>query len=535
MKKLVLSAAVAAAAIAGQAQAAVTAVPLTAAGTPDWTKIAAADYHETHIAGSSAATPFLEEALRSECSGNIYKYSAGGSLAYLCSNAGTVAGITNKYLLVHKRDGGGSINGVNAAKGTTQQFLDVATLGSVTNCGTPALSVSSCTGGTVALSATKLPSELNYADVDPAQFDYALNGGAPGTSTGVASTSVATQVFGVVVNLKLRDAMQNAAITAGVLPASCVSATGVHSESEACMPNLTTAQISTIFANNGFSDWSNVAASATSNATNAYLYDFGNAAAPGNSNVHICTRTAGSGTLASFNIKFENAPCFGSSEAYQTPTVATIGKETSGAGTGTEKIVHSNSGSGDVEACLTALDSGTANGTFTPYPAMNNINNANNYRYAIGIMGVERNGTGAKPYRFIKIDDVAPSNHNVAEGRYKYWAELVQLGAQPTDALAIQINKDLKDPAKIATLNVTQTWGGNAGFLGIATNPDTTALPTSYTSVNATGLLNGAYDATRPVNNYTHATSTGANLNHCRMPTIPAGSTVVMPAFYPVY
>ena len=511
MKKIVLTGlAVSAALIAGQANAN-TPLPMLASGMPNWAAIAASDYSETFIAGSSAATPFLEEAMRADCTGNIYKYSAGGSLAYLCSKADTATTIPTKFLLMHKRDGGGSINGVKAVKGTLQSFLDVPSLSTAASCGAASNSIVKCTGGNVALSATQKASELNFADVDPAQFDSPKNGGFPGLSTGVSASAVATQVFGIIVNNGFRNALQKAAITAGALPATCT----VGNESEACMPSLTSRQIATIFANNGFTDWSNLAYGQT------YVYNF-LATDPSNSDIHICGRSAGSGTWASMNIKFENAPCNGGfDQAYTMPTTPTIGHELGNPGS--MKVVHANSGSSDLEDCMTALDTGAAVGTFSPYPVSGK-------RWAIGVMGTERNGNGALPYRFIKVDGVAPSAANVANGKYIYWAELVSMGAPTTDPLGQDLLKNLSNPLHIANLNINQTWQtGNdkSGFLGVANNVDPSQNPTSYN--NGGSFLNNAqYDYRRPVNPYTHATL-GAGVNHCRVPTMPAIPTSVMP------
>ncbi len=475
--------------------------------------------------------------MRVNCTGTIYRYAAGGSLSYLCSKADTFTTVATPFLLIHKRDGGGSINGVTAAKGTGQVFLNVATLSTATTCAAAALCISKCSGGTVAENPTTAlkASELNFADVDPAQFQAVINGGLANAAVGVTASPVATQIFGVAVNTSLRNAMQNAMIRNGLLT-GCVRR---HSETEACMPNLTTAQVSTIFANNGFTDWNNVAFSKT-DSVQATGYLFPSAATdPGNTNIHICARTAGSGTWATMNIKFENAPCNGSlSQAYTTSTSQLLGNETNAQANGQEKIVHAMSGSGDVESCLAGLNTGAASGTFTPYPTV--LNSAvvapgtSNARWAIGVLGVERNASGSLPYRFVKIDGFAPNAQNVVEGKYRFWAELVNVvGTTPTtDQLAIALLKSLSSPISIASLNVTQTWGGITGFLGEATNPDTTLQPTNFapaTNGSAT-LLNAAFDSVRPVNPFTHQTPAGADLNHCRVPTIPAG-TRVLPAY----
>ena len=181
-------------------------------------------------------------------------------------------------------------------------------------------------------------------------------------------------------------------------------------------------------------------------------------------------------------------------------------------------------GSGDLENCLEGLNDGVAKGSFSPYPAMTN---GSGFRYAIGIMGVDRNATLAKKYRFVKIDGYSPSAKNVVEGKYKFWAELVTVsnGATTTNPLAVDILANMGSAPQIASLNVNHTNFGLSGFLGTATNP--LYLP-AYDLVIAPGtLINGAFDAARPVNLYTHATAGSGALNHCRTPSIPTGAKAI--------
>ncbi|WP_347988577.1 hypothetical protein [Methylomonas sp. AM2-LC] len=574
MKKLILATAVAAA-FAGQAQAfTAVAVPLTGAGTPNWTAINAAGKTEGYITGSSAATPFLEEALRSECNTSVspvYKIadSTNSAFVYVCSNAGTNANLTTPYLVMHKRDGGGSINALKNANGTLQFFVNEATAPNVTACQTGAAvvgAISNCTGGTVSLATTGQLADVGFSDVDSAQFSSASNGSV--NIAGLTNTSMATEIFGVAVSLNLRNAMQTVAVAAGVLPTGCAtgnSVPGALRESEACMPNLTTSQVSTLFANNGFGSWANVAYDNLDGGADLYNGTAtANAAEPNGSTVHICARTPGSGTWATLNIKFENAPCNGNNdEAFVTSSVKnTIGQESADG----VKVIHSMNGASDVDACLDALNNGVAEGTFTPYPTLAPspaATGTSNSRYAIAVQGVDRNANLAKNYRFIKVDNVSPSAYNVVNGRWKLWSEMVAVskGPLPTSPLITDIVTLIKDPLHIANLDAlvgttiaagtgvnpgataltgVQSWGQVSGFLGSALGA---SGPTSYTPSTTGGsatLLNAAFDPSRPVNPYTHATSKGTNLNHCRVPTIPnaadpANNPAEMPAFYGKY
>ena len=359
------------------------------------------------------------------------------------------------------------------------------------------------------------------ADVDAAQFESPLNLGVAAAST-LTSTSIATQTFGFAVTLHLRNALQKAAIAAGTLDATiCTTArtagtTGVADdlEDEVCMPSLTTEQLSSIWADNRLADWGQLKYGNTSSAQN--IWSNADAAdKPSARNIHLCSRTAGSGSLAITNVVFENAPCTGANEAIQASTT----KNNITAESGTNKAYHSMNAQGDVESCLQGLDAGTTSGNFT------GANTPTSFRWAIGILNSEKNNTLSKNYRFIKIDGYSPAAHNVAEGKYKFWSELSTIGTVASDDLTVDLLANVQNATQISTLNLPNANFGITGYLGIANNA--TYLPTSNTAIN--GLLNAGFDASRPVNPYTHDVANGGNGNHCRVATIPAGATRAVP------
>ena len=319
-------------------------------------------------------------------------------------------------------------------------------------------------------------------------------------------------------------------ITAGVLPGCTVG-----NETEACMPNLTLAQLTSIFSTGRVTDWRNLRFSSTPAAATTFLTAANTSTPLLNNSIHMCNRTTGSGTLATQYIKLTNATCSATSEALVSAATATIGTES-----GTAKVLHSNSGQGDVDNCLQSLDTGADVGTFTPY-SLGRIAGgaaATNYRWGIGFSSVDRNANNAKPFRFIKIDNVSPSLRNVVAGRYRVWAELTQVGntnSFPTAnsaTLANDIITNMRNADQIAGLKVTFPWG-DSGLLGIASS--TAFAPTGTNIIN--GLTSAGYDPLRPVNPYSHGPSTttnGSGIDHCRWPTIPAG-TRAMPVFYPAY
>jgi len=388
--------------------------------------------------------------------------------------------------------------------------------------------------------------------VDAAQFASPLNGSnavnlladpKKGAVT-LASTAIAAQVFGVAVNTKLRDAMQRAEIASAALPSSCT----VGDETEACMPNLTSEQITSIFAGGRFNDWTNL-----SYASGVNLVTANSGHVPGNTAVHICSRTAGSGTLATLQSKFENAPCSSANEANQMATSTTVvpaqtnvlGIEGSA---GSAKAYHANVGSGDVDKCLISLDNSTTtasvyDGTATgatieatstaKYGVAMSVTPAavaNDFRWAVGILNANRNNDGKKgPYRFVKIDGYAPSLANTANGKYKFWSELSYISktvaaATPVNALPAQLIAKMQDPSVIgsaaAKVNLDMKYGTS-----------TTAFKSGYFGVAGSALTTTtAYDDTRPVMPFTHANKDNAigSVNHCRAPAILKG-TVYLP------
>jgi len=428
--------------------------------------------------------------------------------------------VPGTFNVVHKRDAGGSITAIKSAQGTLTSFNDTSGnpggLAAISaSCGVVSSGISKCTTVS-AITLSVHAANANFSDVDAAQFQSPLNGGVKGAGK-VASSAVATQVFGFAVNSKLRNAMQVAMLDSGVLPNTC----SVGDETEACMPNLTSAQLTSIFGKNRLTDWSNIRFGGAASQNLLEAQSPGDR--PANRDIHICSRTAGSGTLATANIKFENAPCFAGNEAIQAATAQTITPET---GTpGSEKPYHSMSSSGDLENCLTGLNSGTEDGNFK------GANVPTSFRWAIGIMGTERNANNSLAYRFIKIDGASPSAKNVVNGKYKFWGELALVGTTTTDTLTADLIANVKRATLIPSVNVTNNNFGITGYLGTPNNAE--FLPTYAGTGNGgtAGLINAAYDSIRPVNPYTHEVANGGSLNHCRTPAIRGGKDKAIQAF----
>ena len=512
MKKLILGAAVSTALFGGAAQAAIT---VDGNGIP---VINAATTYEIFLSGSSAAGPFIDSLLTSskvpaanricDSSQLVYKYSdtaTGGKdqKAYLCvlntANPALTGLAGNKTnLLVYKRDNGGSAQGVAPVVADTAiDFLKVDTPANCAKVSDGVAGVSftkiNCnyTSGDVTLSNPKKP-DFGISDVDPVQFqgDNTPSGFAPVTATDVSKLTVkaaASQVFGIAVSTKLRNAMQEAQF--GKTNA-CVG-----KETAACMPSLNSAQIASIFTGK-LNSWKQLKLGFASDLfTNASA---ANKAA--NDRLHICRRTSGSGTQAQLGIKFMGYPC---------NTVAKQGAVDTGAlpETIAKAQVHAMSSSGTMSECLSELNSasntvGTSfNNTFT-----------DGARWAIGIQGTEQNANLASDWRFIKIDGVEPTLDKVVRGQYKDWVELTyqynNAHAFDTSEKAIidEFIKESGNPVVMGATNLAavHTWG-QSGFLAA---PQFFAAP-----------LSGIIALDKPANPFSHGT-TDAATNNCRMPAI---------------
>lgn len=519
MKKLILGAAISAAMFGGAANAAIT---LDAAGK---VVVTPANTYEIYLSGASAALDYIEHLATSSsviaadrmCDSTqpIYKFKDNGTgkdqNAYYCTLntanpqlAGLAGGKTE--LLIYKRSKGGSAFGVTPiiddAKGAATAsiaFLNVDPSVCTAPAASGGLLVSTCTysESTAGQFKTSKP-DFGISDVDPEQF-VGVNtpaGFAQVKPTDVSSylnvDSAGGQVFGIGATLKLRNALQEAQFGVGN---ACVG-----SEAEACMPSLTRDQIASIMTGK-LDSWKDLKIGASD------LYTVASAAyKPGNANarVHICTRTDGSGTKAQMGINFLSYPCASAATAPKGDTGAT--------GEVIASVqVHALSSSGAVSECLRELDAGNN----TIGTAFNNTYTTGGARWAIGIQGLEKNAHPTAPtedWRFVKIDGVAPTLLNVAEGKYHDWAELTfqysktHVWDTSEDLIVKEFIKAASNPNVIVSLNATNVHPfGDSGYL---------ASPKNFAPE-----ANGVFASSYPVNPYSHATTT-QSVNNCRVPAV---------------
>jgi len=561
MKKLLLATAMTAALFSVEASAAysLTAIPLTATGQVDFSTAGVGSATVVpanqilYVAGASAVADFLEAAITNFTapSSTTYKYyTAKNDILTYVFTATTGSTLTaGRTYVVHYRHRDGSMmapllaaqKNPNVAPASTKAnsspvlFNDIAGFAKNTagyTCGAPAASknpvvtITTCTALTLPETLAAAPatatgtattsSTLGIADVDATQFASPLNGqNAVNTLAAAApkmgSTAIAAEVFGVAVTTALRDAMQRAEILSGALPSTCTAG----DETEACSPGFTTEQITSIFAQGRFNDWTKLGYASGVNIVTANP-----GKVPANTAVHICSRTAGSGTLATAQLVFENAPCVKENEAIQAATskvmaplnISVFGVEGSA---GSAKAYHSNTGSGDVDTCFKALANEAGTTALTPYAT--GASTAD-FRWAVGVLNANRNNTGSKgPYRFVKLDGYSPSNVNTANGKYRLWSEVSVITSTPATKLSVTAEafvKAMSTPAniKLTGVNVTTKAGYETGVMATAVN-----------------MTDTVYNPALPVMPFTHANlaKTAGSVNHCRSGAIQAGNALL--------
>lgn len=559
-KNLILGAAISAALLAGNAQA----ITVDANNFPVFDSSAAGDTRVVYMSGASAAGTFIEKVLTGagvvadqicDVTQPIWKFKdnidGATQKAYLCTQSTTATGLTlatgKDNLLIYKRDEGGSGYGVSPiiaeangdAANATIEFLKV----NPTNCtGVAPAAPGTLTNIVCAYTSTAsgnnqlVVPDVGVSDVDPAQFKD-LN--APlrtnnisffpnVTTADVAKLTVtpgAAVVFGVPVTMHLYRALQGAQLAMKTIPATGRNNAGTADvtcaigdvTNQVCMPSLSKQEVASLIKG----DWTNwnklmvtipgvtaplgLAAWATANQT---------ADAPASAVTHICRRENGSGTQAQLNNFALNYPCTAASSA----TIPAAGNDGINGNTSNKTesslvaLIHENSTSGRVTACLKDLDLGadTASDGFTnPYTSGTA---PRKFRWAIGAQGLEKKDAN---FEFVKINGVAPTLANVAKGDYLDWfentfqyntthARFSEAGLKTTiDAII----KASTVPAVMGSINAGSGLSHGFGNGAYLANPKAN-IP----------VITGIFNASLPVNPYSHTPSSAVALDNCRAP-----------------
>lgn len=431
------------------------------------------DMLELFVSGSSAQDNTLQRLFRLICmSGSLDVYRADGVRLFFCRLQGGARGLPSftegRKVAFQKSSIGGSGGGVGPLiQRVPVNFLNVADIRAHQEQRCPAnrRELHATEGDLIAYIEHECTNpnpdphvpDAGISDVEPQFFldsyHLALN------AVDVLSVHNANAfIFGIPVSLALRDALQAAHFSRQdpCHPANPhyedlvegSSGTRVkRGESEACMPSLSRAQLSGIFAGK-LADWSEIVTAqgfplASRNPRTGQVSAAPGIKAPSDDRVYVCRRVATSGTQAAYEMFFLNRRCTGG----VTPFIASGDN------------VFEGSVTSDVESCLGRLSD-------------RNV-------WAVGILTTESvEWIGRDKWRFIKMDGVAPTLLNTFNGRwpffvqqsYQWRGEQSELPLRgPKLALMAQIGQRLGDPAIVRDLNqgFRHAWG-NAGVMALS-------------------------------------------------------------------
>jgi len=402
--------------------------------------------------------------------------------SYFCTlDSAQVANLSaNKKVLINKRSAGGVIMGLQAvANAVNIEALNINN----NNCNNNGDNTWDCdiSGGVNGNDLVMRVSDAGISDVEPTMYT-GINvppGSGPITPSELLklqTTSMNAVIYGVPITTKLYRALQ---VIQGLNPAL---------DDEANMPSLSSEQVGSLITG-GTSKWNQLLVDGApltlypgiTPPTNDVFGAFGDVGPL----VHICRRTPGSGTQVQMNAIFANAPC---AVGVLPPSSASSSNPITG------PLVQENTSSNDLTTCLSNKDAAN--------------------KWAIGVQSLAKT---SENYRFVKIDGYAPTLKNVAENKYKDWAETTMQWRWPQytgpvgDVLAIlqKISKDASSPSTMAALNSNFVHGfGTGAFLSLNTNGYLPSYP---------------HDDNNPVTTATHAPF--GTPNTCNFPHVNINST----------
>ncbi len=490
---------------------------------------AAAAYVEPYdLTGSEPYTVFLSGAtaqdkgmillMRRLCSAGTMtrvqaKIGTATHQSMFCEANGTdTTGITAATKIVLHKNGGGSSNGVNSvADSLTVAFLNLSVLN--------ATNITSCTVTTVA-STTDFADYKNYVcasslvtasnvipDAGISDVEPSLLGWTSGVNGALTVTAGPMLTFGVPVSKNFRDALQTAQSTK--LGAGCVG-----SDSEACMPNMTKAQIAAIL-------------SGATAAVNKFADDAGVVMAnpAGGGGLGLCRRKSGSGTLAGTVAYFLNEGCVKTAQAVKTIVSGSDGDTVLAASTTAAQAVANRvnmySSTNTVMGCLNANHTagkyaiGMASMEFKPGTAYTGVTSP-----------VSEFTADTANWGWVKVGGYAPTLLNTAQARYDFAFELsyqtraAGLGANKATLFGLVKDTNLSALVlKELNASFAQSSGGNLWSTGLLAKPGT---PTDPTGGAAGALLASEVDA-NPIAEWARSVATGTP-NSCQ-PATPSKQT----------
>ena len=457
-RQIALAAAACCAAFASLPSLAITASNYTNSGE------ITGDTLNIRISGASAQDAGILGSALSLCvAGTVHRYAISNNFVFYCTpDIGTGPGqITvpagKTKLAIYKYSVGGSYFGVGplnsntAANGSTLTgtgnqlpFLDLALINAnLAGATTTNVSFSTSLGtyvnvalGAASSAVTSVATTyIGLSDMEPAFFTN--------TTSNLTANSVYALIFGVPVSLNLRNALQGQqGLTSG-------------SETEANMPSLSSAQISSAFTQQ-FQTWAGI-------GVNTGFVDDA---------IYVARRVNSSGTQKSFEALFARTPngqpglkncvVVDSSQSPSTFLSGTNNVDNTSSGdaaalcNGATTPVFSGSGGGDVRSCLSNHSAGG--------------------RGAIGMLTTE-DKFGSLNWRFVKVDGVTPNQVQTAVGKYRGYVEsylntrtsgAFATGAAPGyPAFVTRLSTDLANPTIIKAINGTDQSFGSAGLMAL--------------------------------------------------------------------
>ncbi|HSV71758.1 MAG TPA: hypothetical protein VLI72_16750 [Methylibium sp.] len=399
------------------------------------------------ISGASAQDAGVLGSALSYCvAGTLHRFQISNNFAFFCTpDIGTGAGqiqvpAGRTKVAIYKYAVGGSGSGVDPVNlNQTLPFLDLAKIATSPACsgtnlttstpdfdgtGPLATYVNNVCGGASSLLTTGATTYIGLSDVEPAFFTN--------NTANLSSTPLSTLIFGVPVSLNIRNALQTQqGLTVG-------------SDTEANMPSLTSAQITSAYTQAGQS-WAGIGV--TSGLADDTIY--------------VARRVNSSGTQKTYEALFAKTPngepafksCYPGNEPFVQPDSGTTTGDAAALCASAPPLVFAGSGGGDVRTCM--------------------INHHNNNRGAIGILTGE-DKPGSANWRFVKLDGHAPTHANVAAGRYTRYTDAsfnVRVNVNPTSSALGYTNfvnrfkLDLANPTIIGLINGSDQTFGPSGLM----------------------------------------------------------------------
>jgi hypothetical protein len=414
---------VAAAAIAAAGSANALTIPVLEAARAD------GSLKEIRIAGASALRLSVAAYAKEICNAAdfhvMWNSNAEGTgyRAYSCTLANAVGNYAaGTPILLYKRDAGGSGQGVNPIATAADQTSMIVnnTCTTINGGNTPATDAAVPNFICANTETTGIKHDAGISDVEPALLQ--ANANLPSGTTALTTAQLANldvaplaqALFGVVVNLntyRARQEAQGIIAPGGALidvPADQSTWTAANIATIPSLPATFVRAMQNGQLQGGSANTANkrgwnlvIPASVDADAVNRTL--------------NICRRTEGSGTQAISNAFFATNPCNIQGSASTPLGVAgSTGNESTvrAVAAGTPIVIQEGTSAGQVENCVGADAQAPLAGTGA---------GAGGVAYAIGFLGRESNpqrGTGNLPYRYVKLDGVAPLRSEAQVGNY---------------------------------------------------------------------------------------------------------------------